>query len=133
MKKDYSKVREIIAYIVVGLIWLGGLAICILGVYAFNGPGKLANNPIYQAQKNFTTFLGWKNMIDFRVLGSIICLLAMCLFLIFIYHYANKVDKRNSRKSRQLEKLKKLIEANDNLNATNTIDATNVSNEANNK
>jgi len=109
-KRKKDKTKEIVAYSITGTFWLGGLAICILGVYAFNGPGKLANNAIYQAQKNFTAWLGWSSMVDFRVLGALVCLIAMCFFLGFIYHYANKYERDEVRKAAQIQRLHKLIE-----------------------
>lgn len=108
--KDKTRTKEIVCYSIFGTIWLGGLVICCLGVYAYNGIGKLAYNPIFQAQKNLTSFLNWPTMIDFRILGSIICLISMCFLIGFLYHFANRTDKTNSRKSKQLEKLKKMIE-----------------------
>ncbi len=108
-KRKKDKVHEIVAYSIVGTFWLGGLAICILGVYAFNGPGKLSYNPIFQAQKNFTSWLGISKMVDFRILGGIICLIAMAFFLAFIYHYANKYEKDEVRKASQIQRLHKLI------------------------
>lgn len=108
--KDKNKTKEIVCYSIFGTIWVGGLVLCCLGVYAYNGPGKLAYNPIFQAQKSLTSFLNWSTMVDFRILGSIICLISMCFLIGFLYHFANRNDKVNSRKSKQLEKLKQMIE-----------------------
>lgn len=114
MKKGKStKVSEIVWYSIFSIIWLGGLSLCILGVYAYNGPGKLEYNPIYQAQKSFASFLHINGLIDFRILGSIICIVSMCFLIGLLYHYANNNEKNDSRKSKQLEQLKKLIEQED--------------------
>jgi Ni,Fe-hydrogenase I cytochrome b subunit len=108
-KKKKDRIHEIVSYSIVGTFWLGGLAICILGVYAFNGPGKVANNDIFQAQKNFTKWLGWSRMVDFRVLGALICLLSMAVFLAFVNKYANRYEKDEIRKAAQIERLKELV------------------------
>lgn len=104
-------IGEIIAYVFSGIIWCGGLAICILGVYAYNAPVKKAYNDIYQAQKNFSAWLGWSNMVDFRILGTFVCLLGMLLLLIFINVFANRFEKDVARRSRQEKKLQELLEA----------------------
>ena len=109
IKKD--RIKEIVAYSVCLAFWLGGLALCILGVYAFNAPIKTANNSIFQAQKDFTKWLGWSKMIDFRILGAVICLLVMCVFLAFINHFANRYEKDAARRSRQEAKLHDMLEA----------------------
>ena len=111
-KKQQKKVsaREIVAYSITGFFWLGGLAICIMGVYAFNGPGRIIYNPMYIAQKGFSEWLGWSFTVDFRVFGTIICLISMAVFLMFAYHYANKNREISARRKRQLERLNELIE-----------------------
>ena len=105
-KLSVSRRKEIVLLSIAGLIWLTG----ILGVYAYNGPGKLANNPIYQSQKAFGNWLGLAGMVDYRFFGTVICLIGMVLFLIIFYNYANKFDKINERKKRQAERLKSLVE-----------------------
>ena len=109
-KLSVSRRKEIILLSTAGLIWLTGFVFCILGVYAYNGPGKLANNPIYQSQKAFGNWLGLAGMVDYRFFGTVICLIGMVLFLIIFYNYANKFDKINERKKRQAERLKSLVE-----------------------
>ena len=109
-KLSVSRRKEIVLLSIAGLIWLTGFVFCILGVYAYNGPGKLANNPIYQSQKAFGNWLGLAGMVDYRFFGKVICLIGMVLFLIIFYNYANKFDKINERKKRQAERLKSLVE-----------------------
>lgn len=107
--KKESHGKEITALSICAFFWVGGLALCVLGVYAFNGPGKISDNPIFQAQKGFTSWLNWSRMVDFRILGSVICLLSMAIFLAFTYYYANKYDHINERKAHQIDRLKELI------------------------
>ncbi len=127
MNKKKIRTSEIVAYSIFGLIWIGGLVVCCLGIYAYNGPGKLAYNPIYQAQKTLSSYLNLSSTVDFRILGSIICLIAMCFLIGFLYHFANKVDKGTSRKSKQLEKLKKLLEEEDKKANEQKVETTQVS------
>lgn len=49
-------------------------------------------------------------MVDFRLFGGILCLIAMVLLLATFYHYANKYDHVSERRQRQAERLKSLIE-----------------------
>lgn len=125
-KKQKKKVsaREIVAYSITGFFWLGGLALCIMGVYAFNGPGRIVYNPMYLAQKGFSKWLGWSSTIDFRILGTIICLVSMALFLMFAYHYANKNREFSERRKRQLERLNELIEKDKELQEVSDEEAT---------
>jgi len=109
-KRKKDKTKEIVAYSITGGFWLGGLAICILGVYAYNGPGKISVNDIFQAQKRFSSWLNLSFMIDFRILGALVCLIAMCFFLGFIYHYAGKYERDEVRKAAQIQRLHQLIE-----------------------
>lgn len=109
-KERASKYREIVLLSIFGAIWLCGFIFCCLGIYAFNGSGKLANNPIYQAQKSMSTVFNLSFMVDFRLFGGILCLIAMVLLLATFYHYANKYDHVSERRQRQAERLKSLIE-----------------------
>lgn len=108
-KRKKDRTKEIVAYSILGFLWLGGLTLCILGVYAIDGPGKLANNPIYQAQKNFSTWLHVSRMVDFRILGAVICLIVMGIFLAYVNYFANKYEKDEIRKAAQIERLHDLI------------------------
>lgn len=109
-KRKQSKAHEIVSYSITGFFWLCGLALCIMGVYAFNGPGRITDNPMYIAQKGFTSWLGWSSMVDFRVFGTLVCLVTMAIFLMFVYHYANKNRAVSDRRKRQLARLNELIE-----------------------
>jgi hypothetical protein len=109
-KQKKDRIKEIVAYSICGVLWLGGLALCILGVYAFNGPGKITSNPIYIAQKNLTTAWHLNRIADFRILGAVVCLLSMCLFLIFVNVFANRYEKDQARRSRQEARLQQLLD-----------------------
>lgn len=83
-KEKKSKVWEISLLSVFGAIWLFGFILAILGMVAFNAPVATKDNPLYQAQKSFASFLGMKGIVDFRVLGSAILVIAM-IFIIGFY------------------------------------------------
>jgi len=130
MKKNKStKVKEIVAYSIFGTIWVGGLVLCCLGVYAYNGPGKLAYNPIYQAQKTLSSYFNLSYTVDFRIVGAIICLISMCILIAFLYHFANRNEKNDARKSKQLEQLKQLIASEENKPQEEVVVTSNPSNE----
>lgn len=105
-KEKKSKRTEIVLLSIFGAIWLFGFVLAILGVYAFNGPGKISNNPIYSAQRNLAQFLGMKGLVDFRIWGSIILVLAMIVLIGILYHYANKYDSIKAKKERTAERMK---------------------------
>lgn len=94
---------EIVWYSIFGAIWLLGLILGILGICAFN-VGKLSNNPLYQAQKDLATFFGVEGLIDFRLVGTIIMLIAMVLFLIAIYVYSTKANEKLAAERRAEER-----------------------------
>lgn len=108
-RKDRQK--EIIAYSIVGLFWLGGLSMCILGVVAYNSPVSMDDNPIYQAEKNWATAWNLSRPVDFRIVGTLVCLIAMCFFLGFVNHFANRYEKDVVRRSRQEQRLAELLAA----------------------
>ncbi len=113
-KKQLKKVSagEIVAYSITSFFWLGGLALCIMGVYAVNAyaDSNITSNPMFVAEKGFSEWLGLSYTMDFRIVGTIICLISMALFLMFAYHYANKNREMSARRKRQLERLNELIE-----------------------
>lgn len=108
-KRRKDRTREIVAYSVTGFFWLGGLAMCILGMFAYNSPVEAKYNSIYQAEKNWAAAWGMSRPIDFRVVGTLVCLLAMCFFLGFVNHFANRYEKDVVRRSTQEKRLAELL------------------------
>ncbi len=94
---------EIVWYSIFGAIWLLGLILGILGICAFN-IGKLSTNPLYQAQKDLATFFGVDGIVDFRLVGTIIMLVAMVFLLIVIYVYSTKVNEKIAAERRAEER-----------------------------
>lgn len=108
-KHKKSKVTEIVLLSVFGTVWVFGFILAILGVVAFNLPSLTINNPLYSAQKNLGKFLNINGIVDFRLLGSAILLVAMVFLIITIYHYANKYDQIKAKKARKEERLKSIL------------------------
>ena len=86
--KAYKR-NEIILLSVFGAIWLLGFVLAILGIVAYNLPKLTENNPLYAAQKGFASFLGINGVVDFRILGTVIFLVATIFIIIVLRHYAN--------------------------------------------
>lgn len=108
-KEKKTKVNEIVLLSVFGAIWLLGFILAILGMIAFNAPGRLSDNPLYGAQKGLASFLGIKGLVDFRILGSVILIVAMVFIIWVLYHYANKYDSIKAKKARREERMKALL------------------------
>lgn len=108
-KRQKDRTKEIVAYSVTGFFWLGGLAMCVLGMFAYNSPVEAKYNSIYQAEKNWATAWGMSHPIDFRIVGTLVCLLAMCFFLGFVNHFANRYEKDAVRRSTQEKRLAELL------------------------
>lgn len=98
--KAYKR-NEIILLSVFGAIWLLGFVLAILGMVAYNLPKLTENNPLYAAQKGFASFLGINGVVDFRILGTVIFLVATIFIIIVLRHYANKYDVIKSKKERR--------------------------------
>ena len=90
--KAYKR-NEIILLSVFGAIWLLGFVLAILGMVAYNLPKLTENNPLYAAQKGFASFLGINGVVDFRILGTVIFLVATIFIIIVLRHYANKYEQ----------------------------------------
>ena len=112
-KEKKSKVWEISLLSVFGAIWLFGFILAILGMVAFNAPVATKDNPLYQAQKSFASFLGMKGIVDFRVLGSAILVIAMIFIIWILYYYANKYEAIKAKKARRDERMKALLSEED--------------------
>lgn len=108
-KKKKSKVTEIVLLSIIGAVWLLGFTLAVLGVIAYSLPTHTINNPLYSAQKALASFLGMGKIIDFRILGTIIFLIAMVLGVAVLYHYANKYDQIRAKKARREERRKNLL------------------------
>lgn len=100
---------EIVLYSIFGAIWLFGFVFAILGILAYN-VGKLSLNPLYTLQKNFATFFGMNGVMDFRLWGSLVMVIAMIAFLIAIFAYSSKSNNEEAAERRKAERMKILMD-----------------------
>ena len=115
-KKEPRKIKslylsEFIILLVLSLFFITGLVFAILGMFAFN-VGKLADNPLYQAQKSFATFFKSKEgaVFDFRIFGTIVMVVSMLGFLLSVYLYSLKETKEIAKK-RRIEERNRILSA----------------------
>lgn len=109
VKKRKLYKSEKILYAVFGAIWIFGFVFAILGVLAYN-VGKLSQNPFYQLQKSFATFFKMDGVMDFRLWGTLVMIVAMIAFLIAIYAYTNKSNTEEAAARRKAERMKILMD-----------------------
>ena len=107
-RKIYTS--ELVLYVIIALLWLTGFVFAILGVFAYNY-GKLSNNGLYALQKSFAAFFGMKeSVMDFRLWGTGVMLVAMIAFLIVIFVYSSKATNEVAAERRREERRRILEE-----------------------
>ncbi|HBD06167.1 MAG TPA: hypothetical protein DCY93_02005 [Firmicutes bacterium] len=104
-----SKRTEIVLLVIFGCLWLLGLILGILGIIAFNLPKLTSDNPLYSAQVNLAQKLHMGNLIDFRILGTIILIIATLFIVIVLQHYAHKYDEIKAKTQRREERRRNLL------------------------
>lgn len=109
-KKSKRKIfkGEIVWYSILGVIWVFGFVLSILGVCAFN-IGKLSTNSIYQFQKTIGAFINIPSL-DFRLVGSLFMIVTMIGFLIVVYYYSTKANQLEAKERRKQERMRILME-----------------------
>ena len=85
--------NEIIWYSIFSLIFISGLTLCILGVCAIYIT-PVSTNPLFLAMRDFSIFLNRTTILDWRILGSIIMIIAMVGFIISVTVYTKKYKER---------------------------------------
>lgn len=111
VKKSKRKLytSEIVLYSIFSAIWLFGLIFAIFGILAYN-VGKLSLNPFYAMQKSFATFFHMSGVMDFRLWGTIVMIVAMIAFLIAIFAYTAKASNEEAAARRKAERMKILMD-----------------------
>lgn len=104
-KKRYTS--EIVWYSVFGLIWITGLVFAIFGRIAFN-VGHAADNVFYQWQKNWAAAWKMSGVIDLRIFGTLVRLVARIGIIIVVNAYTSKA-KNEEAKKRRLEERKRIL------------------------
>lgn len=107
-KKFYRS--ELIWYISLGVVWVTGFVLAILGTCAYN-VGRLSSNPLYQAEKGFAAAFGQEEgtVWDFRIAGSIFMVVSMILFLIVIFYFSDKITRDEAAEKRKEERRRILM------------------------
>ncbi len=104
-----SRNWEIFDYSLFGTIWVAGVTLGALGIYARNTE-TISDNPIYEAEVNMTKWLGWSiGTIDWRVFGLLVMIIGLVGLLITFNHFANKTEKQKDAQARRAERLKAIL------------------------
>ena len=101
---------EIVWYSILGAFWITGLVFAVLGVCAYN-VGKLSTNPLSELQKKFATFFKMDGVMDFRLWGTLVMIIAMIGLLIVIFYYTNKTVQEENKRRRYEERMRILMES----------------------
>lgn len=114
LQEDYStlkfklSVKEIVWFSIFGVIFLTGIIIGILGICAVN-IGSISSNPIFQAERDFSIFLRRSTILDFRIFGAGLMIVAMVGFIISTVIFMNKFIKEKASKKKYNERLQILM------------------------
>lgn len=114
LQEDYStlkfkfSVKEIVWYSIFGVIFLTGAILGILGICAVN-IGSISSNPIFQAERDFSIFLRRSTILDFRIFGAGLMVVAMVGFIISTIIFMNKFIKEKASKKKYNERLQILM------------------------
>ena len=101
---------EIVWFSIFGALWLTGFVFAILGICAYN-VGKLSTNPLYALQKSFASFFKMEGVMDFRLWGSLVMIVAMIGILIIVYTYSAKAVQEEAKRRRYEERMRILMES----------------------
>lgn len=114
MKENKEKRKifkgEKIWYAILGVIWIFGLVLAILGMCAYN-VGKLSTNALYAFEKSVAQFFKMQGVMDFRLVGTLFMIVAMIAIIIAIFYYSNKAIQEANRERRYQERMRILMEA----------------------
>lgn len=108
-KKRKFYTSEIVLYSIFGAILLFGFVFAILGVCAYN-VGKLSVNPLYNLEKQFATAFHMNGVMDFRLWGTLVMVVAMIAFLIAIYAYSLRASREEAAERRRKERMAILMD-----------------------
>lgn len=101
-------VSEIVWYSIFGVIFITGLILGILGICAVN-LGAYSTNPIFLAMRDFSVFLKRSTILDWRILGAGLMIVAMIGFIISTIFYMNKFITEKASKKKYNERLQILM------------------------
>lgn len=100
MKKTVST-KELIWYIVSGLLWLFGLSLLVTGIVGEYLPGLEKNNPIAKAN---TSLMSWSKL-SFNSWGIIFIAVGAIMAVCVLLYYAKKTDIERDRALKRAQRL----------------------------
>ncbi len=102
MKKKLHK-KEIVWYIISGIIWVAGLGLLVTGIVGGYLPGLAKDNPIVQAEKAMAS---WLHMgLDFKWLGIILIIIGAIIVASVLVYYAKRHDIDQDRALKRAQRL----------------------------
>ena len=113
--KDKFSTKELVGYIISGIIAMFGLVLVVLGIVERNMDVTTSKNYLYQADQKVQTALGiklsfWEWGLIFMALGVIIAVIILCVF-------AKKADREVDRKLRRQQRASSAIDINSEVKA----------------
>ena len=114
MKDKFSK-KELVGYIISGVIAMFGLVLIVLGIVERNMDVVPSKNFLYQSDLRVQTALGiklsfWEWGLIFMALGVVIAVIILCIF-------AKKADREVDRKLRRQARAASAIDINSEVKA----------------
>lgn len=113
--KDKFSTKELVGYIISGVIAMFGLVLVVLGIVERNMDVTQAKNFLYQADQKVQLALSvklsfWEWGLIFMALGVIIAVIILCIF-------AKKADREVDRKLRRQQRANSAIDINSEVKA----------------
>ena len=113
--KDKFSTKELVGYIISGVIAMFGLVLVVLGIVERNMDVTQAKNFLYQADQKVQLALSvklsfWEWGLIFMALGVIIAVIILCVF-------AKKADREVDRKLRRQQRANSAIDINSEVKA----------------
>lgn len=113
-EEDNSKLKyklsvaEIVWYSIFGVIFITGLVLAILGCIVYNLK-NVSGNPIANAMIQFSVFLKRSTVLDWRIFGSVLMIIAMVGIIITCVVSMNRFIKKEASKKKYNERLSLLM------------------------
>ena len=99
--KAKKSVKELVWYIIAGLLWIFGLSLMVTSIVGEYLPGLEKNNPILKAEE---TLIGWSKL-GFMSWGMIFLAIGAIIFVSVLLYYAKKTDIERDRALKRAQRL----------------------------
>ncbi len=110
MKKKV-RTKELIWYIITGVIWVAGLGLLVTGIVGSYLPGLAKDNPIMKAEQSMASWLHMN--LDFKWLGIILIVIGAVVATCVLLYYAKRHDIDQDRALKRAQRLGDSMSAND--------------------